>query len=121
MIQKIKPIVVESRQADVWPVFCRQAPTDKGAFLLAVVGGKLSEGKPLYPRQPYHSILGINFGDELGRCVFMIGLPYANSKSLDLKERMRVSSSFVAYECHFLRLTNYIVAMHSYLSENRIC
>ena len=46
-----------------------------GALLFAVIGAKLSEG--------------LNFTDDLARAVIIIGLPFANLASTELRERMQ--------------------------------
>ncbi|KAJ9144707.1 ATP-dependent RNA helicase chl1 [Pleurostoma richardsiae] len=53
--------------------------TARGALLLSVVGGKMSEG--------------INFSDRLGRCVVIVGLPYPNINSPEWKARIEYIES----------------------------
>jgi chromosome transmission fidelity protein 1 len=52
--------------------FARDAKT--GALLFSVIGGKMSEG--------------INFSDDMARCVIVVGLPYPDITDPELREKM---------------------------------
>ncbi|KAI0445173.1 helicase C-terminal domain-containing protein [Xylaria telfairii] len=71
----------------------------RGALLLSVVGGKMSEG--------------INFSDRLGRCVVIVGLPYPNINSPDWKARIEYIESTTLKQltdCDALRPRNEAMA-----------
>jgi chromosome transmission fidelity protein 1 len=66
--------VAESEK--VWEQYAAQVGGDHGgALLFCVMGGKLSEG--------------INFSDDLARCVVVVGMPYPDGRDLVLQEKMR--------------------------------
>lgn len=54
-------------------------------------GGKLSEG--------------LNFSDDLGRCVIVIGLPYPNIKSAELQEKMNYLNNHMVQITFYLKQT----------------
>lgn len=72
LLARKKKILYDSREAVTTTDALLQEYTEavdsgSGALLLSIVGGKLSEG--------------INFSDQLGRGVFIIGLPFPNIRS----------------------------------------
>jgi chromosome transmission fidelity protein 1 len=56
--------------------YSTQASSNHGAILFSVIGGKMSEG--------------INFANEMARCVVVVGLPYPDITDPELKEKMKV-------------------------------
>lgn len=81
-IKKRKKVFIEPKSAreveETLKCYSNDASskTSGGALLLSVVGGKMSEG--------------INFADEMCRCVLVAGLPYPDITSPELKEKMKL-------------------------------
>lgn len=78
-IENKKPIFEETKSGGVSTEellreYSRAIDTGKGALMLSVVGGKLSEG--------------INFSDKLGRAVVAIGLPFPKIHSAEWKAKI---------------------------------
>ncbi|KAM9071319.1 ATP-dependent DNA helicase DDX11 isoform 3-T3 [Megaptera novaeangliae] len=79
-VNQVEQVLLEySRCVKLWAgcflQHCGQAGgTVTGALMLSVVGGKMSEG--------------INFSDNLGRCVVMVGMPFPSVRSAELQEKM---------------------------------
>jgi DNA excision repair protein ERCC-2 len=54
--------------------YCKACENGRGAILLSVARGKVSEG--------------IDFSNHLGRCIIMIGIPYVYTLSSVLRARL---------------------------------
>ena len=78
-LEKTKSVFFDSRAVsaeDTFRSYSEAVRTKRqGALLLSVIGGKLSEG--------------INFSDDLGRCVVVVGLPYPNLETPEWKAKMQ--------------------------------
>ncbi|KAK4498434.1 hypothetical protein PRZ48_011092 [Zasmidium cellare] len=78
-LSRMKSVFSDSRTVSAEDTFKAYSETirtdDRGALMLSVIGGKLSEG--------------INFSDDLGRCVIVVGLPYPNLQTPDWKAKMQ--------------------------------
>jgi chromosome transmission fidelity protein 1 len=59
--------------------YATDAKQPTGAMLLSIVGGKMSEG--------------INFSNEMARCVVVVGVPYPDRSDPELKEKMKMMDS----------------------------
>jgi chromosome transmission fidelity protein 1 len=64
----------------IWEAYQRHVRSHpvKGAILFSVISGKLSEG--------------INFSDELARCVLVVGVPYPDTRDPVLQEKMKFAA-----------------------------
>lgn len=77
-IQRHKDVFIEPKQSGQTEKILHDysvAVKRRGAMLFSVVGGKLSEG--------------LNFSDDLGRCVVVVGMPYPNKTSPELVQKMQ--------------------------------
>lgn len=114
-LEHVKQVFREPRESSELEAVLRAyshaitAGPQKGAVLFSVVGGKMSEG--------------INFKDDMGRCVFMVGLPYPNRESAELKEKMKfLDTKYGApagQVCTAARLTLYCQSLTSLVGTLR--
>ena len=79
LLSQTKSVFEESKAGDkgtdeLLREYSQAVDAGKGALMLSVVGGKLSEG--------------INFSDKLGRAVLAIGLPFPNMHSAEWKAKI---------------------------------
>jgi chromosome transmission fidelity protein 1 len=76
---KLKKIFTDSKESskvdDILGTYSDAVFQGNGAMLFSVVGGKMSEG--------------INFSDELGRGIVIVGLPFPNANSIEWKTKMQ--------------------------------
>lgn len=77
--QKSGPAATEALLQSYSTTITSTSSTNRGALLLSVINGSLSEG--------------INFSDRLGRAVIVVGLPYPNPHSAEWKAKMEYISS----------------------------
>ena len=87
-LMKQKAVFEEQKGAtadDLLREYAQAIDRGKGALLLSVVGGKLSEG--------------INFSDKLGRAVIAVGLPFPNANSGDWKAKIEHVEAMKLKQC----------------------
>jgi chromosome transmission fidelity protein 1 len=78
-LQAKKPIFNEPKRAkdvdSVLQAYGAAIEGTGGALLFCVVGAKMSEG--------------INFANQMARCVVMVGLPYPDSRDPELQQKLQ--------------------------------
>lgn len=74
-LNDLKCVFIDQREQNVFSAYSACVKEQGGAILFAVIGGRLSEG--------------INFSDDLGRCVMVVGMPYPNKTDVVLQEKMK--------------------------------